>query len=115
MSEAQGSYFSVIFFAIILGALSVLLWRSESVNTIEQILIIASVFFCLFLLFKQHWALVGICCTLLAAILVYFTQAWLFPLVNEDTAMIMPNVRNMIVGIIAFIFIGRERISNLFS
>ena len=115
MSEPKGSYVGVIIFAIILGALSVLLWTGGSVNIIEKILIVASVFFCLFLLFKQGWALVGICCTLLAAILVYFTQAWLYPIVNEDSAMIMPNVRNMIVGIIAFIFIGRERIANLFS
>lgn len=115
MSESKGSYVGVIIFAIVLGALSVLLWRGGSVNIVEKILIVASVFFCLFLLLKQHWALIGICCTLLAAILAYFTQAWFFPILSADSAMIMPNVRNMLVGLIALIFIGRERISNLFS
>ena len=60
MSEPAGSYVSVIIFAIVLGALSVLLWLWGDTNTVEKILIIASVFFCLFLLFKQRWALIGI-------------------------------------------------------
>lgn len=115
MSEQSGSYIGVVIFAIVLGALSVLLWRQGDANLVEKILIVASVFFCLFLLFKQRWAMVGVCLTLLIGILVYFLQAWLQPIVNEDTALILPNVLKMIVGILLFIYIGRERIENRFS
>jgi hypothetical protein len=73
------------------------------------------VFFCLFLLIKQKWALIGISCTLLAAIVVYFAQAWLMPIVNEDAGLIMPNVIKMIVGLLFFIFIGRQSIEHRFA
>jgi hypothetical protein len=112
MSEHRGSYIGVIIFAIVLGAVSVLLWLGGEVNIVEKVLIVASVFFCLFLLLKQKWALIGICCTLLAAILVYFIQAWLWPIVTEETGLIMPNVIKMIVGILFFIFIGRQSIEH---
>ncbi|MDH3604916.1 MAG: hypothetical protein OEU26_35370 [Candidatus Tectomicrobia bacterium] len=115
MSEHSGSYIGVIIFAIVLGAVSVLLWRFSEVNIVEKVLIVASVIFCLFLLIKQKWALIGICCTLLAAILVYFAQAWLLPIVTEETGLIMPNALKMIVGILFFIFIGRQSIEHRFA
>ena len=115
MSEHRGSYIGVIVFAIVLGAVSVLLWLGGGTNIVEKVLIVASVVFCLFLLIKQKWALIGICCTLLAAILVYFAQAWLLPIVNEETGLIMPNVIKMIIGILFFIFIGRQSIADRFA
>ena len=115
MSEHSGSYIGVIIFAIVLGAVSVLLWLGSEVNIVEKVLIVASVIFCLFLLIRQKWALIGICCTLLVAILVYFTQAWLLPIVTEETGLIMPNAIKMIVSILFFIFIGRQSIEHRFA
>ncbi len=115
MSEPKGSYSGIIIFAIVFGALSVLLWRGGDVNIIEKIVIVASVFFCLFLLLKQKWALIGMCCTLLAAIVLYFTQAWILPIVNEDATLILPNVLKMLVGLVGFTFIGRESIEHRFA
>jgi predicted neutral ceramidase superfamily lipid hydrolase len=115
MSEHRGSYIGVIIFAIVLGAVSVLLWLGGEVNTVEKVLIVASVFFCLFLLIKQRWALIGICCTLLVAIVVYFAQAWLLPIATAEPGLIMPNILKMIVGILFLIFIGRQSIEHRFA
>lgn len=115
MSEHSGSYIGVIIFAIVLGAVSVLLWLRGEVNIVEKVLIVASVIFCLFLLIKQKWALIGICCTLLVAIAVYFAQAWLMPIMTAETGLIMPNVLKMIVSILFFIFIGRQSIEHRFA
>jgi hypothetical protein len=43
---------------------------------------------------------------------VYFIQAWFWPIVTEETGLIMPNVIKMIVGILFFIFIGRQSIEH---
>lgn len=115
MSEHRGSYIGVIIFAIVLGAVSVLLWLGGEVNNVEKVLIVASVFFCLFLLIKQKWALIGICCTLLAAIVVYFAQAWLAPIVTAEPGLMVPNVLKMIIAILFLIFIGRQSIEHRFA
>lgn len=115
MSESAGSYASVIISAIVLGALSALLWLWGDTNIVEKVLIIASVFFCLFLLIKQKWALIGICLTLLLGIVVYFTQAWLQPIQTEDTAMILPNVVKMLVGLVFLILLGRQSVEDRLS
>ena len=114
MSERRG-YAVVILFALIVGAASALLWLQGEPNIVERVLIVASVVFCLFLLIKQRWALAGISITLLAATVVYFTQAWYFPIVNDDTALILPNVGKLIVSVIFFIFLGRQSIDDRFA
>ena len=113
MSEQSGGYFGVRIFAIVLaglGWLSFFQWGPG--NLIEQILAIVSWLFCLGLVVKQKWALVGIYLTLLVAVFVFFTEAWFLPIVNEDTALVRPNVIKLIVGILLFIYIGRERVEN---
>jgi hypothetical protein len=37
------------------------------------------------------------------------------PIVNEDAGLIMPNVIKMIVGLLFFIFIGRQSIEHRFA
>ncbi len=115
MSEPRRSYVAVIIFALIVGGVSALLWLWGEPNIVERVLIIASVFFCLFLLIKQKWALVGICITLLLAVTVYFTQAWYLPIINEDAALVLPNVLKMIVSVVFFIFLGRQSIDDRFA
>lgn len=115
MSETRGSYVAVIIFALIVGAVSALLWLWGEPNMVERVLIVASVFFCLFLLIKQKWALAGICITLLLAVTVYFVQAWYLPIIEEDTALVLPNVVKMIVGVIFLIFLGRQSIDDRFA
>ncbi|ETX07620.1 MAG: hypothetical protein ETSY2_10125 [Candidatus Entotheonella gemina] len=115
MSEPRRSYVAVTLFALIVGAVSALLWLWGEPNIVEKVLIIASVFFCLFLLIKQKWALVGICITLLLAVTVYFTQAWYLPIINEDAGLVLPNVLKMIVSVVFFIFLGRQSIDDRFA
>jgi hypothetical protein len=73
---------------------------------------VAAVVFCVLLLVKLRLALIGINLTLLASIIVYFTRAWLQPIVNEDASLIWPNVLKMLVGMLLFIYIGRQRIEH---
>jgi hypothetical protein len=115
MSEPRRSYVAVIIFALIVGAASVLFWLWGAPNIVEKVLIVASVFFCVFLLIKQKWALAGICITLLLAVLVYFTQAWYLPIVNDDTTLVLPNVLKMIVSVVCFILLGRQSIDDRFA
>ena len=112
MSEKTGGYIGVIIFAVLLGVLAYFQFRTG--NIVEDILAVAAVIFCLGLLAKQRRALIGVCITLLAAILVYFTQSWLQPIVDEDTSLILPNALKMIVGILLFIYIGRQRVEESF-
>ncbi len=111
MSEQSGGYVGVRIFAIVLIVLAYF-FQWVPGNLIERILAIASLLFCVGLWFKQKWALVGVCLTLLVAVLVFFTAAWLLPIVNEDAALVRPNVIKLIVGILLFIYIGRERVEN---
>jgi hypothetical protein len=112
MSERTGSYVGVIIFAVVLIVLAYFQFRTG--NIIEDILAVAAVIFCLGLLVKQPWALKGVCVTLLVGICVYFTQAWLHPIVEEDASLILPNVLKMVLGILLLIYIGRERIEYRF-
>ena len=113
MSEKTSSYVGVIIFAVVLGVLAYLQFRAG--NVIEDILAVAAVVFSLGLLVKQRWALKGVCLTLLVAIGVYFTQAWLQPIVEEDPGRILPNVLKLVLGIVLFLYIGRERIEHSFA
>ncbi len=115
MSETRRSYVTVIVFTLIVGAVSVLFWLWGEPNMVEKVLIVASVFFCLFLLIKQKWALIGICITLLLAVTVYFTQAWYLPIINEDAGLVLPNVLKMLVSVVFFIFLGRQSIDDRFA
>lgn len=115
MSETRRGYAAVILFTLIVGAASVLFWLWGEPSMVERVLIVASVFFCLFLLIKQKWALVGICITLLLAVTVYFTQAWYLPIINEDAGLVLPNVIKMIVCVVFFIFLGRQSIDDRFA
>jgi hypothetical protein len=108
MSERTGSYVGVIVFAVILGVLAYFQFRTG--NIVEDILAVAAVLFCLGLLAKQRWARVGVCITLLVAIAVYFTQSWLQPIVDADPGRILPNVIKLVVALLLFIYIGRERV-----
>jgi hypothetical protein len=112
MSERTGSYVGVIIFAVILGVLAYFQFRTG--NVVEDILAVAAVLFCLGLLVKQRWALVGVCITLLVGIAVYFTQSWLQPIVDEDPSLILPNVIKLVVAIVLFIYIGREHVEEHF-
>ncbi len=112
MSEDRRSYGPIILFAIVLGALVVFVWVGGNANIVEKILIVVAVLFCLGLLIKQKWALIGVCITLLLAVLVYFSQAWLLPIVNEDTALIWPNVLKMLVSIVFLILLGRQSVEH---
>lgn len=115
MSETSRSYAAVVIFALIVGAVSALFWLWGEPNMVERVLIVASVFFCLFLLIKQKWALIGICITLLLAVTVYFTQAWYLPIINDDAGLVLPNVIKMIVSVIFFILLGRQSIDDRFA
>lgn len=115
MSEIRRSYTTVILFALVVGVVAALLWLWGEPNTVERVLIVASVFFCLFLLIKQKWALAGICLTLLLAVIVYFTQAWYLPIINEDTSLVLPNVLKMLVSVVFFILLGRQSIDDRFA
>ena len=114
MSESR-SYVAVIIFALIVGGVSALLWLQGEPNIVERVLVVCSVFFCLFLLIKQRWALAGISITLVAAVIVYFAQAWYLPIVNEDAAFILPNVFKMVVSVVFLILLGRQSIDDRFA
>jgi hypothetical protein len=113
MSEKTSSYVGVIIFAVVLGVLAYLQFRTG--NVIEDILAVAAVVFSLGLLAKQRWALKGVSLTLLAAIGVYFAQAWFQPIVEEDASLILPNVLKLVLAIVLFLYIGRQRIEDSFA
>lgn len=111
MSERTGSYVGVIIFAVVCGVLAYFFYWSMG-NTVERILAVAAVVFCLGLLVKQRWALIGIALTLLVSIVVAFIQAWQEPIMAGDTGLILPYVLKMLGGIVLFIYIGREQIEH---
>ncbi|HEY7490746.1 MAG TPA: hypothetical protein VIH59_06510 [Candidatus Tectomicrobia bacterium] len=111
MSEKTGSYVGVIVFAVVCGLLAYFFyWRMG--NLVERILAVAAVVFCLGLLGKQKWALIGINLTLLIAIVVSFIQVWQQPIMTEDTSLILPYILKMLGGIILFIYIGRGQLEH---
>ena len=111
MNEKTGSYVGVIVFAVVCGALAYFFYWDMG-NIIERILAVAAVVFCLGLLVKQKWALIGIALTLLVAIAIAFIQAWQEPIMAGDTGLILPYVLKMLGGIVLFIYIGREQIEH---
>jgi len=111
MSERTGSAMGVMVFAVVFGILAVVFhWYLG--NTIERILAVAAVVFCLGLLVRQKWALIGVCLTLLVGIGVAFVQAWLQPIMAEHGGLVLPNVLKMLGGIALLLYIGRERIEH---
>ena len=113
MSESRGSYVGVMIFAVVLGILAI--WQLRGANLIETIVAVASIVFCLGLLLRQKWALIGICLSLLVGICVLFIQTWFEPIIEEDLSLMWPHLIKMIVAVLLFIYIGRERINQLFS
>jgi hypothetical protein len=111
MNEKTDSYVGVIVFAVVCGALAYFFYWSMG-NIVERILAVAAIVFCLGLLAKQKWALIGIALTLLVGIAVAFIQAWQEPIMAGDTGLILPYVLKMLGGIVLFIYIGREQIEH---
>jgi hypothetical protein len=109
MSEERSSFAVVILFAIVTGVLAYF-FQFRAGDMIEKVLAVAAGLFCLFVLIKQRWALVGLNLTLLVAIAVYFIWAWYLPIIQEDPSLIWPNVLKMLVGIVLFIIFGRQRV-----
>ena len=111
MSEKAGSYGGVVVFAVLCVVLAYFFyWRMES--AIERLVAVAAVVFCLGLLGKQKWALIGVCLTLLVGIGVAFVHVWLQSIVAENAGPVLPNMLRMLGGIVLFIYIGRERIEH---
>ncbi len=113
MSETTGSYTGVMIFALVLGVLAIVFPLLRG-NIIEILLAVATIVFCLGLLGRQKWALIGVCLTLLVGICIYFLQIWSQPIIHEDTSLILPNVLKMLVGIVLLLYIGRQRIEHSF-
>ena len=111
MSEKTGSYVGVIVFAIVCGGLAYFFYWSMG-DIVERILAVAAVVFCLGLLAKQKWALIGISLTLLVAIVVSFIQAWQQPIMAANASLSLPYILKMLGGIVLFIYIGREQIEH---
>jgi hypothetical protein len=111
MSERTGSYVGVIVFAVVCGALAYFFYWDTG-NIVERIVAVAAIVFCLGLLAKQRWALIGIALTLLVGIVVAFIQAWQQPIMAGDTGLILPYVLKMLGGIVLFIYIGREQVEH---
>jgi hypothetical protein len=111
MSERTDSYAGVLVFAVVCGILAYFFYWSMG-NTVERILAVAAMVFCLGLLGKQKWALIGIDLTLLVGIAVSFIQAWQQPIMAENTGLFLPYVLKMLGGIVLFIYIGREQIEH---
>ncbi len=108
MSEPGASAMGVRIFAIVLGVLGVLQFRAG--NIVEAIISVAAIVFAVGLLFKFRWALIGACLTLLAATVVYFTEMVYLSIVDEDPGHIVPNLLKLIVSVLLFIYIGRNRV-----
>ena len=116
MSEQTTSFVWVIIsglLMIVMGLLLLLLSGDEP-KTFERITAVAAVVFGLFVMFKQRWALIGTCLTLLFGIAVFFIQTWWMPIIEEDLSLIWPNLLKMLIGIAIFTLIGRERIDQSF-
>ena len=117
MSEETTSFVWVVIGGLLMIALGLLLWTSQPLDEpsrIERVLAVASVFFGLFVLFKQRWALIGASLTLLVGIAVFFIHTWSDAIMADDPGLIWPNLFKMVIGIILFILIGRERVDQRF-
>jgi uncharacterized membrane protein HdeD (DUF308 family) len=117
MSEQTTSFAWVVISALLMIALGLLLWMSQPLDdpsNIERALAVASVLFGLFLLFKQRWALIGANLTLLIGIAVFFIGTWSLPIMAEDASLIWPSLFKMLIGVVLFILVGRDRIDQSF-
>ena len=116
MSEPRDSYTWVYIFSIVLGVLAVWQLRNAWSNGsgVEIVVLGLTVLFCLGLLLKQKWALIGVCLMLLVGIGLYFTLTWSQPILQEDPSLVWPNLIKMAVGILLFVYIGRQRIEHRF-
>ena len=113
MSENTGSYGGVMIFAVVCGILAI--GQLLNANVIEAILAVVAILCCLGLLIKQKLALIGMCLTLLAGIMVYFSETILRPITEEDPGLILPNVIRLLISILLFAYIGRVRVESRFS
>jgi uncharacterized membrane protein HdeD (DUF308 family) len=117
MNEQTTSFVWVVIGGLLMIVVGLLLWTSQppdEPSNIERVLAVAAVFFGLFLLFKQRWALIGTSLTLLVGIAVFFIHTWSDPIMSDDPGLIWPSLFKMVIGIILFILIGRERIDHRF-
>lgn len=113
MSEHSGNFVGIIVFAILCGALAYF-FQFQTGQRLDIVLAVAAIVFCVLLLFKLKAGLVGINLTLLASIAVYFIRLWADPIIQENASLIWPNLLKMVVGILLFIYIGRQRIEHSF-
>jgi hypothetical protein len=113
MSEKTENFVGVIIFAVVCAALAYF-FEFRTGDPLDIILAAATIVFCILLVLKLKAGLIGINLTLLASIIVYFIRAWAQPIINEDTSLILPNVLKLVVGILLFIYIGRQRIEHSF-
>lgn len=100
----------VFFFAIVLLALAI--WQFLNGTSGEIVVSVLAIIGGIGLLFTGRWGLVLTCTALLLAICVYFWQMWYQPIIEEDINLVLPNAWKMLVAIILFIYIGRERIDH---
>ncbi len=100
----------VFFFAIVLLALAV--WQFMHGTSGEMVVSVLAILGGIGLLFTGRWGLVLTCIALLLAIGVYFWQMWYQPIIEEDINLMLPNAWKMLVAIVLFIYIGRERIDH---
>ena len=117
MREQTTSFVWVVIGGLLMIGLGVLLWLSQPLDEpsgMERVLAVASVFFGLFILFKQRWALIGGSLTLLVGIGVFFIHTWYDSIWADDPGLIWPNLFKMVIGVILLILIGRERVDQRF-
>ena len=100
----------VFFFSILLLALAA--WQFMNGTSGEMAVSVLAIIGGLGLLFTGRWGLVVTCLALLLAIGVYFWQMWYQPIIEEDIALVWPNAWKMLVALVLFIYIGRERIDH---
>jgi hypothetical protein len=107
----------MIIFAFILMFLASFELRNAYVQgaVLESLLAVAVLICSVGLLFTAKWGLIGVCVTLIAAVLVYFGQMWLQPIMHEDPQLIRPYVLKIIVVIVLLLYLGRERVERRFD
>jgi len=100
----------VFFFAIVILALAV--WQLMNGTSGEMIVSVLAIIGGIGLLFTGRWGLSVTCVALLLSIVVSFWQMWYQPIIEEDINLLLPNVWKMLVALVLFIYIGRERIDH---
>ena len=117
MFKRIGSFFDIIIFALIVMLLASWQLRDAYTRGADfEILVTAAAFvFGAGLFFTAKWGLIGTVITLTCACAVYFGAIWYQPIMYENTGLIWPNILKLIVTILLFLYIGRQRIENRFS